>query len=113
MKKSRSNTKRYGETILCIAGGVIGLLAVILEESVANANMIAAAGAASVDGRALGVMLASIFAICLPFFINDQHTYVGGSIVFCGVMAIVFGGTFGVLAGALIIAGGIMALSRQ
>lgn len=113
MNNSERKTKRYGETLLCVVGGVIGLVASILQESIANADMIAAAGNAPVDGRALGMMLASLFAVCLPFFINGQHTYVGCGIVFCGMLTIVFGGTLGVLAGALIIAGGIMALLRE
>jgi hypothetical protein len=109
---SKSDSKRYVETVLCVSGGVIGLLSAVIQESAANSAQIAADGASPVDGRALGLMVACIFAICLPFFINDSRNYTAGGILFCGLMAIICGGMFGLIAGTLIIAAGIVAYCR-
>lgn len=111
-ESSKSASKRYAETILCVSGGIVGLLSAVIQESAANTARIAADGSAPVDGRALGLMVACIFAICLPFFINDSRYYTAGGIVFCGLMAIICGGMFGLISGVLIIAAGIIAYCR-
>lgn len=112
MRKTESHTtKRYGETILCLAGGMIGLLVALLEQTATTAQMQIDPGA-PIDGRAFGMMIACMFAICLPFFMNDGRTVVITALYVCGVFAIICGGLPAILSGMLIIAGATVGLMR-
>jgi hypothetical protein len=113
MRKSEThNTKRIGETILCLAGGLIGLMVAVLEQTANNEMQFAMNGDTPIDGRAFGLMIAAIFAICLPFFMNDSRTVVITALYICGAFAIICGGLPAVLSGVLIIAGATLGLFR-
>ncbi|WDF83759.1 hypothetical protein PQ472_05845 [Lacticaseibacillus pabuli] len=109
--KSQSQRSRYVETILCVGGGLIGLLTAVIQETAEHPPEIDRF-TGTVDPRILGLMLVSIFAVCLPFFINDSHFYTSAFILFCGVVAMFCGGVAGLIGGGLITVGGVVALCR-
>ncbi|WP_127848107.1 hypothetical protein [Lacticaseibacillus hulanensis] len=111
-KNETRETKRYGEIVLCLAGGLIGLMVALLEQTANNAVQFEMGDAVPIDGRAFGLMIAAIFAICLPFFMNDNRTVVITALYICGAFAIICGGLPAIISGALIMVGATVGLFR-
>jgi len=108
---SQSQRSRAIETVLCVGGGLIGLITAVIQETAEHPQEVDRITGTD-DPRILGLMLVSIFAVCLPFFINDSHFYTSAFILFCGIVTMFCGGVAGLFGGGLILIGGVVALCR-
>lgn len=105
-------TSRVGEIVLGILGGVFGLIAMMLEMGVSAVGS-AMGQDAGLTGLTIGMLVASIAAIMLPFFINKNRKLVGWLSIIAGVAMFICAGGFGIFCGILTIIGGVLTLVRK
>lgn len=105
-------TSRVGEIVLGILGGVFGLVAAVLEMGISGVSS-ALGDDAGLGGLTVGMLIASIAAIMLPFFISKNRKLVGWLSVAAGVAMFICAGAFGIFCGILTIIGGVLTLVRK
>lgn len=110
--KEKPKTSRTGEIVLGILGGVFGLVAAVLEMGV-SAISSATGNNAGLTGLTVGMLIASIMAIMLPFFISKNRVLIGWLSIVAGVAMFICAGGFGIFCGVLTIIGGVLTLVRK
>lgn len=105
-------TSRVGEIVLGILGGVFGLVAAMFEMGISGISS-SLGEDAGLGGLTIGMLVVSIAAILLPFFIDKNRKLVGWLSVVAGVGMFIFAGGFGIFCGILTIIGGVLTLVRK
>ncbi|GAX04593.1 integral membrane protein [Secundilactobacillus pentosiphilus] len=105
-------TSRVGEIVLGILGGVFGLIAAMMEMGISAVG--GALGEKSgLGGLTIGMLIVSVAAIMLPFFINKNRKLVGWLSIVAGIGMFICAGDFGIFCGILTVIGGVLTLARK
>lgn len=112
IKQETKKTSRVGEIVLGILGGVFGLIAAVMEMGISAVSK-AVGTEAGLTGLTIGMLIASIAAIMLPFFISKNRKLVGWLSIVAGVAMFICAGGFGIFCGILTIIGGVLTLVRK